>query len=427
MENKQPRILVISVGSWNSKVGSTWPSLLKQYDSNNIANICLRDEYPDCDIASRYFNISENRVLKSIFNRKIKTGREIGSQDRLQNNKDLQAHNERYTKMKKNRRYYLLFAREFVWKLGNWNTEELNSFIDSFNPDVILYHMSTNIHYTKIVEYIVKRTGAKAIGYIWDDTFTYKQSNEIGYKIYRFFQRRALMKLAKITDRFFAISEMTKKEADEFFEIDSVILTKPLYREPKVNYTNFEMPIKAVYTGNLFIGRDKSLAKVVKAAEKINEDGIKIKFDIYTSTDLSDEIKRQLNYNYCEIHSAVPQQEVFEIQQKSDLMLFVEDVDGPDARVARLSFSTKITDYLSSGKCIFAVGHKETAPMQYFINNDAAVIAAEDKEIEEKLSMLVNNPELLVKYAENARDIGIKNHNEEKILNTFDTVIKSVL
>ena len=41
--------------------------------------------------------------------------------------------------------------------------------------------------------------------------------------------------------------------------------------------------------------------------------------------------------------------------------------------------------------------------------------------------MLVNNPELLVKYAENARNIGIKNHNEEKISNVFDNVIKSVL
>ena len=219
---------------------------------------------------------------------------------------------------------------------------------------------------------------------------------------------------------------MTKKEADEFFGIDSVILTKPLYIEPKVDYSKFQMPIKAVYTGNLFIGRDKSLVRIVKAAEKINRDGVKIKFDIYTTTVLSDEIKKDLSCGYCEIHKAVPQEEVFEIQQNSDLMLFIEDIDGPDSKVARLSFSTKITDYLSSGKCIFAVGYKDTAPMQYFINNNAAVIAADDKEIEEKLSMLVNNPELLVKYAENAKDIGIENHNEEKILSTFDTVIKSV-
>ena len=233
--------------------------------------------------------------------------------------------------------------------------------------------------------------------------------------------------MAKQTERFFAISDMTKKEADEFFGIDSVILTKPLYREPQVNYDEFKMPIKAVYTGNLLIGRDKTLLRIVEAAKRINSDEIKIKFDIYTKTLLSDDVIERLNCDYCQFHGPVTQEEVLEIQQKSDLMLFVEDIDGPDARTARLSFSTKITDYLSSGKCIFAVGHKETAPMQYFINNDAAIIADNDKEIEEKLAMLVNNSDLLVKYAENAKNIGIENHNEEKILNTFDSVIKSVL
>lgn len=427
MKENQPRILVVGITAWNSKSGSTWPFLLNIYDSENIANIYIRDEMPDSKVCSRYFNISENRVLKSIFNKKIKTGKEITSENCAENIQDLNAHNERYQKMKKKRRYSLLMARELVWKLGNWKTAELDAFIDSFKPDIILYAMTCNIHHCNMIEYAIKRTGAKAVAYIWDDTFTYKQSDEIGYKIYRFFQRNALKRLAKITDRFFAISDMTKKEADEFFGIDSVILTKPLYIEPKVDYSGFEMPIKAVYTGNLFIGRDKTLARIVKAAEKINSDGVKIKFDIYTSTVLSDEIKNALNCDYCEIHNAVPQEEVFEIQRNSDLMLFVEDIDGPDARVARLSFSTKITDYLSSGKCILAVGDKETAPMQYFIKNNAAVIASDDKEIEEKLHMLVNNPELLVQYAENARTTGIENHNEEKILNIFDTVIKSVL
>lgn len=427
MSEKQPRILVIGISAWNSKSGSTWPFLLNIYDSSNIANIFARDEIPDSTVCSRYFNISENRVLKSIFNRKIKTGKEISTENCDVSAEDINEHNQRYQKMRKKRRYSLLLARELVWKLGNWKTEELNAFIDDFNPDIILYPMTTNIYHCDLVKYVLNRTGAKTIGYIWDDTFTYKQSDDLGYKIYRFFQRKAQKKLAKQTDRFFAISDMTKIEADEFFGINSVVLTKPLYCEPNVDYSNFNMPIKAVYTGNLFNGRDKAMVKVVKAAQKINHNEVKIRFDIYTGTDLTENIKKELECDYCEIHGPVSQEKVFEIQQKSDLMLFVEDIDGPDAKVARLSFSTKITDYLSSGKCIFAVGHKETAPMLYLIDNEAAIIASDDKEIEEKLEMLVNNSGLLVEYAENARNIGIKNHNKEKILNTFDTVIKSVL
>lgn len=428
MREKQPRILVITVASWNSKVGSnTWTSLLKNYDSENIANICIRDELPDNKICSRYFAISENKVMKSILKRNIKTGKEVVPEFIEDNSADIHAHNERYHKMQKNRRYSLLLARELVWKLGNWKTAELDSFLDSFKPDIILHSMEGYIHLNDIVEYAIKRTGAKAIGYIWDDNFTYKQSDETGYKIYRFFQRKSLKRLAKKTSRFFAISDMTKEEADNFFGIDCVVLTKPLSVEPVVNYGEIKVPIKAVYTGKLAIGRDKTLARIVKAAEEINRDGVKIRFDIYTGTVLSDEMKNALNCDYCQLHAAVPQAEVLEIQRNSDMMLFVEDIDGKDARIARLSFSTKITDYLSTGKCIFAVGCRDTAPMQYFIKNDAAVIATDDKEIEEKLEMLANNPDLLVQYAEKSCKAGIENHSEEKIFNTFDSVIKSVL
>ncbi len=427
MNENQPRILVITVASWNSKVGSnTWTSLLKNYDSENIANICIRDEIPDNKICSRYFAISENKVLKSILKRNIKTGREIIPEFSNENGDDLAAHNERYQKMQKNRRYSLLLAREMVWKLGKWKTHELDEFLDSFKPDIILHSMEGYIHLNSIVKYAIKRTGAKAVGYIWDDNFTYEQSNKIGFNIYRFFQRKSLKKLAKKTSRFFAISDMTKKEADKFFGIDCVILTKPLSTQPVVNYNEFKMPIKAVYTGNLMIGRDKTLARIVKAAREINCDGKKIQFDIYTKTNLSDEIKSILNCDYCTLHDPVPQSEVLEIQRKSDMMLFVEDIDGEEAKIARLSFSTKITDYLSTGKCIFAVGCEETAPMQYFINNGAAIVAVSDGEIKEKLSLLANNPEMLIQYAEKAKESGIKNHSEEKIFADFDRVIKSV-
>ena len=385
---KQPRILVITVASWNSKVGSnTWSSLLKNYDSENIASICIRDEIPDNKICSRYFAISENKVLKSILKRDTKTGREIIPEFAEDNSKDLNAHNERYQKMQKNRRYSLLLARELVWKLGVWKTNELNTFLDSFKPDIILHSMEGYIHLNNIVEYAIKRTGAKAIGYIWDDNFTYKQSNKIGFNIY---------------------------------------LTKPLSVKPVVNYGEINLPIKAVYTGNLMIGRDKTLARIIKAAEEINRDEKKIQFDIYSKTVLSDEIKNALNCQYCQLHDPIPQNEVLEIQRKSDMLLFVEDIDGNDSKIARLSFSTKITDYLSSGKCVFAVGCKDTAPMQYFIKNDAAVIATNDNEIKEKLEMLANNPDLLVQYAEKSCKAGIENHSEEKIFEKFDGVIKSV-
>ncbi len=425
MEAKQPKILVFTVAAWNSKVGSnTWATLLRKYGSENVANLCIRDEIPDNSACSRYFTVSENKVIKSVLKRKIKTGREVVAElPKDENQKDLDEHNERYRKMKKNRRYTMLLAREVVWKAGVWKTPELDAFLDDFKPDIILHSMEGYIHLNRIIEYAIKRTGAKAAGYIWDDNFTYKQSRSLGYKLYRFFQRKSLKRLASMTDEFFAISDMTKSEADEFFGIDCKILTKPLNGVPEINYDSITKPIKMLYTGKLIIGRDKSLLRVAEAANRF-ENGFVI--DVYTPTGLSEDMLKKLESGVCRIHKPIPQNEVLLKQKEADVLLFLEDIDGPDAQIARLSFSTKTTDYLSAGKCIFAVGCENTAPMQYFKKHDAAITAFSDEEIYMGFDTIVNDTDVLLKYAEKAYSIGIENHSPEKVQQVFDEAISKL-
>lgn len=422
MEASKPRILVITVPSWNSRVGAnSWAALLEKYDSENVASIYIRDEIPDSPICSRYFCISESKVLKSVLKRKIKTGREVEAYSKEEDN-TLNEHNERYAKFTKKRRYSMLLARELVWKFGKWKTKELNEFLDSFKPDIILHSMEGYIHLNRIVEYAIKRTGAKAIGYIWDDNFTYKQSNRIGYKIHRFFQRKSLKRLAKKTDAFFAISEKTKREADKFFKINATVLTKPLSSIPNVSYGEIKKPIKMLYTGNLFIGRDRSLLKLVNAIKKLGYEN-DFEIDAYTKTHLTDEMRTALECSFCRVHSPIPQKEVLQKQKEADVLLFLEGVDG---KSARLSFSTKTTDYLSSGRCIFAIGNRDLAPIEYLKDNKAAIVATNDSELEASLKEIIENPKGLIDFAKISAELGIKNHNREKIEQAFYGVIDEV-
>ena len=427
IENK--KILVLSMSAWNSKVGSdTWPTLLSGTNPDNIANIALREETPDSLSCNNYFVLSENRVLKSIINRRIKTGKRVqrGEFSEKQS-RDLAEHNLRYKKMSKKRGFFGLFAREVVWKLGKWKSEELNAFLEDFKPDIILYFMDGYIHFNRLCRYAKKKTGAKSIGFFVDDNFTYKQPKKAGLFAFRILQRLSLKKLAKETDGFWAITDMTKKEADKTFGINCSVVTKPLNKQPVFKPWQINNPIQVLYTGNLQIGRDKSLLKFVNAVKELNKEQNYFKIDVYTKTQLSDAMLQKLNTGFCRIHSAVPQSEIFKIQESADILLFLEDVDGPDSKTARLSFSTKITDYLSSGKSIFAVGCTDTAPMQYFIKNDIAIVAETEREIAEKLRLIENNASLLADYAMRACECGIKNHNKESILKTVHNSIESLL
>lgn len=86
---------------------------------------------------------------------------------------------------------------------------------------------------------------------------------------------------------------------------------------------------------------------------------------------------------------------ILKVQKDADVVVFAEALEGKEANVAKLSFSTKITDYLSSGKCILAIGKEYIAPIDYFNRYDAAIIAHSEDEIYEAVIKLINDPGLV--------------------------------
>ena len=186
-------------------------------------------------------------------------------------------------------------------------------------------------------------------------------------------------------------------------------------------------PLEILYTGNLLIGRDKSLQKIVEILKEIPNIKEKIKIEVYTQTELEIDKLSMLSSDFCHIHPAISQEEVLQKQKKADILLFLEDIDGKDSKMARLSFSTKITDYLSSGKCIFAIGNKDLAPIEYFKDNDAAIVASDIHQIRDQIIMLLKDSSVLKKYAKNAFDCGVKNHAPQLIRERLDRVLKEVI
>ena len=279
----------------------------------------------------------------------------------------------------------------------------------------MFFAMEGYIHFNRINRYILKRTGAKGIGYFWDDNFTYKQSKKLGHRIYRFFQRADLKKTAKMCDTFFAITPKTKKEADEVFGINCEVLTKPIDLE-KYPFRNYEpsKPIKMLYTGKVVIGRFDTIKLIGKALDEINKDGVKAELDVYTTTYLSDEDLADLS-EHVHILGAIPQTEVAAVQRAADVLLFAEAIDGANAKIARLSFSTKLTDYFRSGKCILAVGNEDTAPMEYLKEKDAALCASNLDEIINAIKLLTDNSGLIPEYAQKAYNCGKENHDKKDI------------
>lgn len=425
--SQKPRVLISTVSGWSNEIGSdTMSTLFSQYDSSKLASLYIRAELSDSQVCHRYFHIFENRIIKSLWNRKISTGEEYVTTDKKVdvNTEALKKEKTFYSKFTKFRPWYLIMARELIWKFGRWKTKELNTFLDDFNPEVLFFPIESYIHLNRINEYVIKRCKPKlVVCNLWDDNFTYKQGKSFGHKIHRFWLRKHFRKLVNMGDVFIAQNPKMQREFKEEFSKDTVLITKPIFNIREFKKYAPGSPVKLLYTGSLYINRDKSIIALTNAIKKINSDGIKVELDVYSGTPLSDQQRQCIECDHgCHFKGHVMQSEVFKLQQEADILVFVEDLSDKNL-AARLSFSTKITDYLRAGKCILAIGNKDLAPMEYFAEQKAACVCTKESDIYPTLKKLVEDKEKIVEYARNAYNCGKNNHDGNFLLGKLYDII----
>lgn len=427
-----PRVIVTCIDAWRNDVGAnTLPNFFSDWDADKLAVIYTKSDLPDCEYSNSYFQISENDLVHALLHPGRKCGKEVFntsvSEDKRQDIEAVQEENKRYNFFRKYRLSIFYIIRDILWSIGSWKSKELDSYLEKFNADVMFIPIYPYIYMNKLQSYIAKKTGVRGVAYIADDNYSYKPEwyNPM-FLLRRFFLKRSIDTLMKYCNELLVILPKLKEEYTGIFDMPINVLTKGIIVEEKFSPKEPRLPLKMVYTGNLFIGRDKSIVEVVKTIERINEKyGKTVLFlDIYSHIQLSSKLEKQLNVpGSATFKGAVPFSQVANVQRKADIVLFVEGTDIFNRNKARLSFSTKLTDYFQAGKCIVAYGSNEIAPIDYLKKNQIALVASKKNELYENMQQLVENPKLINVYGKAAYEFGKENHSNEKMKN----ILKSSL
>lgn len=422
---KQPKVLVVGINPWVDNTGiNTLINFFDGWDKDSIAHIYTRAKLPNTHVCDKFFRISEPKVMKSVVKRSLKTGERV--QNTTEAEPDSAKENQIYGKKHSS---FLTLAREFVWLLGKWKTKELDEFLDDFDADVLFFPLYSTVYMSRLQNYIRKHTKKPVVLYVSDDNYSYKSIAKTPVSVFlRFWLRKQSGKLLKNASKIMVIAPKQKEEYDKLFGTDSVIMTKGIdFSQIPFEEKPLNDPIKMVYTGKLIIGRWLSLSKIAEAMADINKDKTKIELDIYTTDTLTEEQQKALNRNGCSVKGALKLDEVQRVQKDADILVFVESLEDKYKYTARLSFSTKITDYLKNGKCIFAIGDRDIAPIDYFNRYDSAITATSYGEIGEKLKMLVENKDMISQYAEKAYECGKEHHDLSLMNKTLKDTVNGVL
>ncbi|WP_438312460.1 hypothetical protein [Sporosarcina sp. FA9] len=420
-----PKVLIISDATWSNSnnIGNTYTNLFGDWPQDKIAMLYTRTDLPENSVCSKYFQIAENRLIKSIFNKNIKTGVEL-STNYLQGNissevKEDQETGERiYSFFRKFRWNIFLDARNLLWKTTNWKTKELDGFIDSFNPDVIFLLACSQTYMNDIQRYVISITKKKTAIYFVDDIYS-KRCFSLSpfFWINKLISRRSIDKTVRLCDLVYTIIPKQKEEYDKYLNRECKVLNKGgRFNSSLPIYNIKDTPLKLVFTGNITSGRWETLAKVGYILDRINKNENVALIYIYSQNQLESKVKKAFKSSRSiKFMGGIQADKVRKVQDEADILVHVESLKLKEKLLTRLSFSTKLVDYFERGRCIFAVGWGGAASIDYLKKNDAAIVVDDLNDLEDRLRGLIKDQNLILFYGQKAKKCGEKYHRIEKI------------
>ena len=409
------KVLVVTNVLWRNDngVGNSYSNIFAGMDNVEFANVCCQEGVSQNNVSKKCFQISESSLISNLRNKTIPSGHEevLGGDGKSGGG------NRLFTIIKRSRLQIFFWLRNLIWKVGKWQSRELNQFIDEFNPDLIFAQVQDCMYLNDLIVYIQEYTKKPLILYAWDDVYSMKQfSLSPLFWIDRLMQRKSLRNLVNHSKILYTISKEQKEEYKKLLKKDTDILYKGYDFCEKPASDGMNSPIKMLYTGNLYSGRCKTLEKLCCELSRINKDGVKVRLDVYSGTPLTKKQKNAINIaNTSRFLGSISEEEVQEKQKKADVLLHIEPFSLKGKLLCRLSFSTKLVDYFNNHKCIFAVGDKVCSSMKYLKRYDGAIVSESIKEMRKNINRIVENKELISEYADKAWECGRKNHRISEI------------
>lgn len=422
------RVLAITRSSWDNSnnVGNTLTNLFGNIKNIELANLYFRSDVPKVSPCQRFFQIRESDLLGSIFHNK-----ECGRIVELSKTNDEQDEKEKklYSSVHSFPFWFPYFVREWLWLLGNWKTEQLKHYVSNFCPDVIFMPVFPCWYTSKILLFITSiLPNSKVVLYHADDDYSLRRVNFSPlFWIYRFIQRKWVRRITSIADLVYCISEEQVIEYSKSLKCQCSLLQKEVelsdIPEPKVFCKE---PVTLVYTGNLGCGRWKTLATIGENLREISKQGFPCRIQIFSSSKLSKQMERKLKLDDVVVFCGeVSSDSIRAIQKNADVLVHVESLSIIEASEVRLSFSTKIIDYLTCNRCILAVGHEGVASINYFVRNHCAQVVTNKSKLFESLKEIIVNENKRVVLATEAVNAAIL-QNKKSINESFEKAIEQL-
>lgn len=424
------RILVVSNTPWSrsNSFGSTYDTIFGEMPDIQISSIYCNVGKPDSGAVDRALQVTTESLVHSMISPRTPSAAEVDDSPGVAAPVTSRSHVSRLQGILSSLRrqrfsFYGLagFAQFVIWLVGPWRSTQLRNFVEQVKPDLVflpLYHLP---HMSRMALHVMRIAQVPVVAYVSDDIYSLRQfSVSPFYWMQRLVNRRLLREIVSQCPWIYVVSEVQRREYSKLLGVECRILTK-LGRfvdaeQPRERVRTVTDGVVFTYAGNVGNGRWKSLAEIGKAVSQANRGGNQARLDIYTMTPLSRRMRRALTQIDCvTVHRAVPPEELDRIYYASDVLVLAEPLDRGGRLRVRQSLSTKVVEYIQSGRAILARGTREMATLQHLNAHCAAVVSTPDDDLEAQVLRLIADPALRRKLALQGWRLGVKSHDQGTI------------
>lgn len=408
MGNKRTKVLLIngySIGVQNA-TGITMRSIFNNWDNNNWFEVSCSPSSVDSTYLSKQIYALPHKCYPIYYLLSLPLFKKANSIS-----KDYQTK----TVIAKGKNTFSNILRRILISYADalplFPPVEMLKKVREFKPDCI-YTLGSSILSMKLALYFSKKLNIKIVLHCMDNWQDTLYTDFLAVKPCHLLMRKVLRKVYDRVDIGLTISEKMASEYTARWNKKHLAIMNTVTRiEEKPAIRNDEKQIIFTYAGGLHLERWKSLQKICNAIKAVNANSkIQSILNIYTS----DEDKKLYSYLFDEkvavFYDYVPHDQINIIYQSSDVLVHIESFDAKIYEFIKYSLSTKISEYMASGKPILLFAPKDIAVSEYIEKNEAGLTCGNELELYNTVNQLAASKELRFKLSLNAINCVKKYH-----------------
>lgn len=421
------KILVLANNCFakNNSNGRILGCLFKHFNPDDVYQFYTAQGANDWSVCSHYYMVTDKMVIRSLYSRKG-----IGEcPERSQHQAQIAKFSEMRARFGKS--YPTMLIRDMLWGLYTWWTKQFDEWLEQTHADVIVLQCGDAAFMYRIALRIAKKLNKPLVlfntecYYFYNDSWLGDNVNTFGFHLVRHRLHKAIDKLMPIVQMSIYNSDYLDKLYYSRFHSPSIVIYQSsdyvAKKEPIAK--NRKEQMKMVYAGGMGYCRHEALIDIAEALHTINSE---YTLEVYGLA--SEKVAQQLRQTDGLYYGGtIPYTEVVEKLEDSDILVMAENLNPYYARTTQYGFSTKITDYLFTGKPIFAYGPADNTGMAYLCEHQAAMVVSDKTALVQSLSQLLTDQALRKQIVENALSLATQNHDADKNAEKFKSIIQSVI